>query len=199
MTAPPPDGILDIQTIEQACWNELARALTVRGHGWRSPTLATIDMNGEPEARTVILRAMDSSQATLSVYSDARAPKVRQVETHPGVSMVFWCPQLSWQLRIRGRAQLILSGPEHARVLTGLAGSAGSRDYLSVSAPGQPLEVIADRPSLKSPGTAQPDPTSLHLAILQVQVIHADWLRLSGSGHRRMRFRPGHPATEIQP
>lgn len=199
MTAEPSHGSPDTQTIEQACWNELAWAISVRGHGWRSPTLATIGVDGEPQARTVILRETDPLQATLSLYSDARAPKVEQIQAHSSVSMVFWCPQRSWQLRIRGRASVFLGGPEHARVLTDLAVRTAARDYLSVSAPGQPLEAIADRRSIPAPSRAQHDPDSLHLAVIRVHVIHADWLSLAASGHRRMRFEPGGLAIEIQP
>ena len=82
-------------------WQELARATQDRHHAWRTPVLATLGVDGAPQARTVVLRHADAGQAVLHIYTDSRSPKVAELDAAPQVSLVFWSKRLSWQLRVR--------------------------------------------------------------------------------------------------
>ena len=59
-------------------------------------TLANIDENGVPQARTLVLRELDSR---LAVFVNATSPKWPHLETGP-VSIVVWLPTQNLQYRL---------------------------------------------------------------------------------------------------
>jgi pyridoxamine 5'-phosphate oxidase len=158
--------------IEAALWQELACAPLDKQHEWRVAVLATTD--GEvADARSVVLREVDTASATLLVFSDARAAKLAHLETHPVGTLVVWSQRLLWQLRLR----------VHLTVQTeGLAvASRWAQDYLSPLPPGQQLATADEaRPqAMRERG---------HFAVLSARVLSADWLELHPAQHRRARF-----------
>ncbi|CAG7831228.1 unnamed protein product [Allacma fusca] len=50
-------------------------------------TLATVDSNGNPRARTLVLRGYDDKG--FKIYTDGRSMKARELENNPHVSIVF--------------------------------------------------------------------------------------------------------------
>ncbi len=197
-----------VADVERACWQEFHRALHDRSHGWRTPTLATVDSQGHPQARTVVLRLTHPEARTLTVYSDSRAEKIKQLKAHPTLALVFWCARLGWQLRLQARATLITDGADHEQLRADLAASPAARDYLSPLAPGWPLSPqspetahpqspMADRADPRSP-TPATVASDLHLALIHMHVTQGDWLALSREGHRRVKFSPGQSALEVQ-
>ena len=57
-----PDRPLALEELPARLWSELVRASRDRHHGWRLPVLATVDPQGSPQARTVVLRGADAAQ-----------------------------------------------------------------------------------------------------------------------------------------
>ena len=170
--------LLSESEIRHRIWQELQRAVPDRHHEWRTPVLATLGVDGAPQARTVVLRHADEGQAVLHIYTDSRSPKVAELEAAPQVSLVFWSKRLSWQLRVRAQATVLRSGPEVDAVWARISTTAAAGDYLSAQAPGAALEAAADARA-GSPGGAH------HLALIKLQVLEIDWLELARSGHRR--------------
>lgn len=185
----PPPRLAGLPAIEAAIWQQLARATQDRHHAWRTPALATVDAEGLPEARTVVLREVDAAQRRLWIYSDARAAKVAQLQRQPQATLLAWSPRLHWQLRLRLRVTLHTGGlalsSRWARVK--LSPSVG--DYLSAHAPGEPLT---------DPVPPPPAAERAHFAALEAEVLQIDWLELHRDGHRRARF-DGHGACWLQP
>ena len=166
-----PSGLLD------RIWQALHQATVERQHAWRTPVLATVDREGAPQARTVVLRHAAQSSATLHVYTDRRSPKVAQLAACPAGVLVFWCPALSWQLRVRAAftaddcsdcMQAVWSQVRHTRA---------AKDYLSAAAPGDPLPAVGRLTS-----------TEPQLAVLIGRVESIDWLEIGRDTHRRARF-----------
>lgn len=62
-------------------------------------TLATIQPDGLPAARTVLLKRVDNSGF---VFTTAESPKTRDFRAHPHVVLVFYWPALERQVRISG-------------------------------------------------------------------------------------------------
>jgi pyridoxamine 5'-phosphate oxidase len=156
---------------------ELGRALVERAHGWRTPVLATVDAQGHPDARTVVLREFDPVGQTLCVYTDRRSPKLRQIAAQPRASLVFWSRELSWQLRVAARLDIEVDTPRVDSVWARLSTTPAARDYLSPAAPGEPLHAAP-------PGGAD----GHHLAILVARIDVIDWLELGRDRHRRAVF-----------
>src|SRR5690349_17434654 len=90
----------DLATIEARVWAELTHAADTRGHGWRTPVLATVGGSAGCDARVVVLREVQADQRELVFYTDARSPKAAQIEANPAAVMVMWSAELGWQLRV---------------------------------------------------------------------------------------------------
>ena len=173
---PPPD-------VPQRLWDELHNAITERGHAWRTPVLATLGLDGAPQARTVVLRAVDAARGELRVYTDRRSPKVAELMAQPMATLVFWSEALQWQLRASVAVAVVLEGPEVDATWARVARSASAGDYLTPTPPGSALKPSAP--------AAEATAGDHRLALLVMQVRCLDWLALARTGHRRARIEGG--------
>ncbi len=200
--------LVDLQEIEAAVWRELDRAVHGRDrhqpgahpppHAWRVGVLATRDGEGV-DARSVVLRELDSSTRTLLMYTDARSPKARQLAQHPVGTLVLWSAALGWQLRLRVNLTLETSGLAVLSRWARLKLTPAAHDYLSPLPPGTPLGSTLDGPDAAPPATAHPARESReHFAVIAAEVQAIDWLELDARGHRRAVF-DGGPARWVAP
>jgi pyridoxamine 5'-phosphate oxidase len=172
-----------LDEISVRAWELLSEAPALRESPLRLGTLATVDADGAPRARTVVLRA--AGVGWLEVYTDARSPKVAELQREPSAALCLYDPQRQLQLRLGGRIS-IHQGDEASAEAWRAAGIYARRDYLAPLAPGTPL----DDPREGDP--AEPDAnqgSSENLAILRLEVDRLDWLALNRSGHRRAELR----------
>ncbi len=168
--------IAALPEIDTAVWAELAGCVSHKAHAWRVGVLATTD-GAVADARTIVLREVDVEARTLMFFTDARSPKVRQVDSHPEGTLVLWSPQLGWQLRLRVSLSLQTSGLAVSSRWARLKMSPAAQDYLSPLAPGSAL----DHPTPER-GTRE------YFAVATAQVTAMDWLELHAEGHRRALF-----------
>ena len=173
--------------IETALWQELTRAPRDKHHEWRTFVMATVDGQAA-DARTVVLREVDADARRLTIYSDARAAKLPQLQAHPVGTLVLWSSRLSWQLRLRVQLHAQTEGLAVASRWARLKLSPAAQDYLSPLAPGVPLPDQKDA----SPPAARAERGCL--AVITATVLSADWLELHPAGHRRARFAEGQGA-----
>ena len=68
-------------------------------------TLATADLEGKPSARIVLLKHVDADGFTW--YTDSRSLKGRQIDANPNASLLFHWRDLSRQVRVHGRVELL--------------------------------------------------------------------------------------------
>lgn len=163
-----------LREVEAAVWRELARAAHEPGHGWRVGVLATTD--GEwADARSVVLREWDEATRTLMIFTDARSPKVKQIEACPRGMLVHWCARLGWQLRLRVALTVETSGLQVSSRWARMKMTPAAHDYLSPLPPGSPLTVHPE-PQRESRG---------HFAVMNATVLAVDWTELHADGHRR--------------
>lgn len=154
-----------------------------RHSAFRTPTLATVDGEGGPDLRTVVLRAFDASARTLAVHTDARSAKAAQLRANPLVALHVWDAGRRLQIRLRGRASL------HTDDATARAAWDGLSSF------GRQLYRV--RPI---PGTTLPDPSEAQLdllpeadgfgllTVIAVAFDRLDSLRLTDDGQIRARF-----------
>ena len=166
----------DLQAIEDAVWAELARAPRHRGHGWRVGVLATTD-GQSADARHIVLRDVDARHRQLVFYADSRSPKVRQIEAYPAGTIVLWCDELSWQLRLKVRLGVETSGLAVSSRWARLKMSPGAQDYLSPLPPGTPVAHPAPERGSRE-----------HFGVVTAHIGAIDWLELHAEGHRRAAF-----------
>lgn len=78
-------------------WMEDAGELTLAPH---AVTLSTVDGNGAPDARVVILRDVD--ETGFSIASSADSPAGVQLNMNPRAALTFFWPARGRQVRVRG-------------------------------------------------------------------------------------------------
>ena len=88
-----PDPIVQFRR-----WFE--EALAARVVEPNAMTLATVDADGHPDARVVLLKGADARG--LSFYTDYRSAKGRQLDARPRATLVFWWAELERQVRVTG-------------------------------------------------------------------------------------------------
>ncbi len=178
--AMPGERLDTLPAIEAAIWRELGQAVRTRGHGWRVGVLATLD-GDTPDARSVVLRDLESANRTLLVYTDSRSPKARQIQAHPQGMLVLWSELLGWQLRLSVSLTLETSGLGVSSRWAQLKLTPAAQDYLSPLPPGS---VVGD----PTPAAAPERTSREHFAVIAARVDAVDWLDLHPAGHRRARF-----------
>ena len=112
----------ELDEIEASIWSELEQCVAVRPraepgetdageppHEWRVAVLATVD-DGQADARSLVLREVDAAERRLVFYTDARSPKVRQIEQSPQGTLIFYSRKLGQQLRMQVRLNVETAG-----------------------------------------------------------------------------------------
>ncbi|MDN3555075.1 pyridoxamine 5'-phosphate oxidase [Halomonas maura] len=83
----------------------LALALEAEGDDGNAMTLATVDSQGLPHARVVLLKGTD--ERGLVFYSNYHSHKGSELANVPHAALVFWWPSLSRQVRVEGAVELV--------------------------------------------------------------------------------------------
>jgi hypothetical protein len=165
-----------LELIHQACWHELAQARRDKNHAFRLLSLATVDGEGA-DLRSVMLREVQAETQTLVFFTDARSPKVAQIGRQPAGTLMAWCKQLGWQLRLRVQLEVLSSGLAVSSHWARLKLTPAAQDYLSPLPPGAPVEHPPPERSSRD-----------HFAVVNARVQSIDWLELRAEGHRRAVF-----------
>ena len=73
-------------------------------------TLSTVDTEGRPDARVLVLRDVDAADGAWWFASDADSPKGRQLAATPWASLTVYWPAQGRQVRLRGRVETLDAG-----------------------------------------------------------------------------------------
>ncbi|MHB0775462.1 pyridoxamine 5'-phosphate oxidase [Halomonas sp. WWR20] len=89
-------------------WFQLAHAR--EGGDANAMTLATVDSQGYPHARIVLLKGLDEQGVVF--YTNYQSHKGSELANVPKAAVVFWWPSLQRQVRIEGSVEQV--GPENS-------------------------------------------------------------------------------------
>ncbi|MBO83968.1 MAG: pyridoxamine 5'-phosphate oxidase [Deltaproteobacteria bacterium] len=161
-------------------WALWSRATVDTRSPFRTPTIATVGLDGTPEARTVVLRDAQQAERRLVLHSDSRAGKVRALRRHPTLAWHFWNPRHRLQVRASGPARLHRIGPVVDTAWAALSVHQ-QRTYAASPAPGTPLEAPGDGlPDLELAASGRD-----HFCVIEGIIQRIDILQLRRGGHRR--------------
>lgn len=177
-------------SLEEA-WSLLGVGLTNRHSPAHMPTVATVDANGAPQLRVMVLRDVSRDARTLRFHTDSRSIKAEQLRQNSATSVLIYDHVAKIQIRLSGKTNLMMAGG-----LTDTAWSTSTpfarRCYMADAAPGTPLtEPSSGLPSWiqgKQPEEEQLTDFRVNFAALLVEIETIEWLYLANAGHRRARW-----------
>lgn len=164
-----------LTSIETRVWQTLSRGVSDRRTAARHPTLATVE-DGQPAARTVVLRAVDQGARTLDVHTDIGSTKIESLRVSPNAAFHIWDDKQKLQIRLRTKVT-ILTGATVADLWAKVP-DPSRQGYGTDPSPGTPIATALE---YTKPGNPEA------FAVLRCQVVAIDALHLGGS-HRRASF-----------
>ncbi|QMW24711.1 pyridoxamine 5'-phosphate oxidase family protein [Sandaracinobacteroides saxicola] len=181
----------DHATVATLLWRLLREAAGDRRSPWHVPVVATVGLDGAPEARVMVLRAADEAGRTLRLHSDSRSAKVRELAANPAVSLLCYDAPLRLQLRLRGRAWYEAASPV-ADAAWSATRPFSRRCYMAPDAPGAetplPASGLPTGLDEREPGLAESEAGRGAFGVMLVAVDSLEWLFLAHAGHRRGRL-----------
>ena len=102
------DGLVESQAADDpfaqfGCW--FSQAVDVESTEPNAMMLATVDDNGQPHLRTLLLKGFDTQGFVF--FTNYQSAKSTQLQAHPLAAMTFWWPDLERQVRIEGRVEAV--------------------------------------------------------------------------------------------
>ena len=194
-TSLPNNSLHTLSDLERDSWRQLASAPereSDRGAGphVKTMTVATNTADGA-DARTVVLRQVDSVRRYLWFHTDARAGKVMQLEAFPNATLLFWDEERQVQLRLSAETRLhtddYVADEQWKNLWVG-----GRKTYLSERAPGseqpEPYPGFPAHLGEDLPTEADSEAGRRNFAVIECRVLSLEYLHLSRSGQTRARF-----------
>ena len=90
-------------------------------HEPNAMTVATVDPDGRPSARIVLLKGYDDRGFVF--YSNYESRKGKALAAHPYAALIFFWPELERQIRIEGRVEKVAAAEADAYYLSRPVGS----------------------------------------------------------------------------
>jgi hypothetical protein len=170
----------------------IAEGVCNRNSPAHSPVVATIDPDGRPTQRVMILRQVDWQARLLRFHTDIRAKKAGELAANSDTSILFYNPDAKIQLRLQGAARTEVDSEIAERAWASSTNFA-RRCYLAESAPGGETEApTSGLPKMiegRQPTDVELVPGRSNFAVLLFTFEQIEWLYLVNSGHRRARWR----------
>lgn len=190
-TKPLPDFYNDIELSLAAVKSLLIDGAQDRHKAAHHPVVASIDRDGRPQQRVMILRDCNWESRLLRFHTDARSHKIAQVYDTAWVSALVYDEAAKIQIRLTGRAWIDIH--DIAEQAWQESTRFARRCYMAERAPG--MEVDGPTSGLPEwiegvqPLDEQLVPARKNFAALMICFDEIDFLYLANAGHRRTHWR----------
>jgi len=180
--------IFNLKKIHKQIWNNLSIGIENSTSAFHYPNVCTINNQGYPSVRTVVLRKIDKINYKLFFNTDIRSQKWKEIQNSSLITVHFYDNKLKTQLRIYGKSKLHYNNNEWNEAWKNTKNM--SREcYASPYAPSTFIDepkIIDDTFSrLKK---KQLNKFKVNFGRIEIKIKHIDWLYLRHSGHRRAKF-----------
>ena len=174
-----PEFYNDITKVLPAAWDFMEAGVKDRHSLAHTPVVSTLDVDGKPNSRCMVLRAVDRQKTTLVFHTDRRSIKANELKSSSEGAVLFYDPKRKIQLRLRCGLSLDTDSVE-TNERWGKMKEMSKVCYQSNLAPGDP---ISDPEQVQFLGEGFEN-----FAILTATVKRLEWLYLSFRGNRRAIF-----------
>ena len=169
---------LSLATLLEHIIERLAAAPAKSQDPWRTPALATLDTQGLPTLRTVVLRGY--RERSLEFHTDTRSAKWDELSKVHQSAWCFWDPETKEQLRIQGECTL-----HHRDAASQVAWKRlPAHTQASYGVDSAPKTSIQDADSFDFIGDLQ----DTHFGVIRSTAFSMDWLKLGRPKHKRAQF-----------
>lgn len=166
----------DLAAYLDQAWQILGRGVADARAPARHLVLATVSPEGRPEARTVVLRGANRSNALLEIHTDIASAKIASLQCNPQAELHVWDPRRRIQLRLGVEVEVV-TGQDTAKKWAHVP-PASRVSYGTQPAPGTPIDHVY---AYEKP--VDPD----RFAVLICHLQRLDLVEL-GEKHRRALF-----------
>lgn len=176
MNVDPHPWARELGTLHAHAWHRLTRGVHDRHAPARHPTLATVSVEGLPQARTVVLRKADRASGSLEIHTNLFSPKVKELRAQPVAALHVWDSTSRLQIRLQVEA-MIAHGDQVTEIWSKVP-EASRTAYSTNSVPGSWIpEALA----------YESTPDEAAFAVIRLDIRAMDLLHL-GPAHRRAQF-----------
>ena len=185
------EGALRLDDVLLMIWGLLEEGTRSRKTAMHLPVIATVDADGAPQARTVVLRRVDRTTRMIGFNTDQRSFKVAEIKSQSCVSALFYDPAQKTQIRAQGSA-LVHHQDSAAEAAWAQATNLAKRCYSCAPGPG----TQTDGPTSGLPAALLDMPFDAadvaggyeNFAVVEINISQLDWLYLTVDGNRAARF-----------
>lgn len=96
----------DLVACHDELWRRLEHGAADRHSSFHTPALATVDLHGRPQVRTVVLRDADRAAGTLRFHCDRRSEKAVEIAATGSAALQAYDRDAKIQIRVDGTAEL---------------------------------------------------------------------------------------------
>ena len=164
-------------------WDELTLGLNSGKHPFHIFSVSTVK-NNKPDSRTVVLRAVDKENKSISFHTDLRSKKVLQIKESENICALFYDKDSKIQLRIYGSA----SKESDSLLIKEKWNSSKEMSKLCYLNKISPSEVINESKDYLY-GKEELNNVELgikNFSIINIKISQIDWLSLNHEGHQRL-------------
>ena len=164
-------------------WDELTLGLNSGKHPFHIFSVSTVK-NNKPDSRTVVLRAVEKENKSISFHTDLRSKKFLQIKESENICALFYDKDSKIQLRIYGSA----SKETDSLIIKEKWNSSKEMSKLCYLNKIPPSEVINESKDYLY-GKEELNNIELgikNFSIINIKISQIDWLSLNHEGHQRM-------------
>ncbi len=173
----------ELNKILQNCLNHLKDAKFPKTN-FHYPVIGTINDN-ELALRTVVLRDFIETNNSLVFFTDLRSAKIKQIQTNPTVSFLFYDGVLKEQLRIKTKSTIHQHDDISLKYWEKIKPE-NRRDYASQQSPSSASNDISNY--LEGDWINHTEDFYQNFAVIYNQIFEIDWLIIDKELNKRARF-----------
>jgi pyridoxamine 5'-phosphate oxidase len=181
----------DIDLSFTKAWDLIEPGASKRSSAAHTPVVGTVDGDGVPQLRVMVLREADRNMRRLRFHTDLRSTKIGEIALNSNASVLMYDAGERLQLRLGGKA-ILATDPEAVNIAWSGSTPFARRCYMSEMAPATPSEgPTSGLPQWiegRQPDEAQLSDARENFALLLFEVHSIEWLFLANMGHRRARW-----------
>ena len=170
----------------------LTRGVVDRKSPFHTPTIATIGIDGSPQARIIVFRKFLPDERILLFHTDLRSPKIVEIERDRKITWLFYHPNEKIQVRISGKAKIHFDANDTLKLKQWQGTwNFGRRCYMGEA----PSQIAQSATSGMCEAIAEVEPTTeesevgfTNFAVISTKINSIDCLELHAKGHRRSLF-----------